>query len=189
MEETGCVPSQAEIGRHFGYKSPNSTRQHLQLIAKKGYIDLIPGVARGIRLVKRLRLNGNEATVPLVGSIAAGVPILAEENIADWIELPKSLFPKPQGLFALRVIGESMVGAGILAGDIAVIRKQSQAENGDIAAVRLEDEATLKRVRFRRKMLILQAENPDFDDIELHSDSSIRPEIEGVLEGIIRKLR
>ena len=185
LDKNGFFPSQAEIGLHFGYKSPNATRQNLKLIEKKGYIELVPGVARGMRLLRRIGPSPDNS-VPLVGTIAAGKPILAEENVEDHINLPRSLFPNTNDRFALRVEGDSMTGAGIFDGDIAVIRKQTTAQEGEIAAIRLDDEATLKRILFRNQSLVLKAENPAFEDIEICESSVLNPIIEGVLEGIIR---
>ena len=187
MNACGCVPSQAEIGRHFGYKSPNATRQNLKLIEKKGYIKLLPGVARGIRLLKR-NPSRTAHSVPLIGRIAAGYPTLAEQNVEDWIQVPRCLFPKVNGRFALRVEGDSMMGAGILDGDFAVIRKQPTAESGTIAAVRIGSEATLKRIDHHSGGLRLKAEHPQFEEVEIVSDLGVEVEIEGILEGIIRSI-
>ncbi len=144
----------------------------------------MPGVTRGIRLLKPL--NRNPHSVPLIGRIAAGNPILAEENTEDWIQLPEVLFPSCEGRFALRVEGDSMIGAGILNQDIAVFRKNGVAETGVIAAVRINDEATLKRLEFYDGGLRLRAENPAYEAIEISIDSGNSCEIEGVLEGILR---
>lgn len=187
MLSKGSAPSQAEICEHFRYKSPNAARQNLKLIEKKGYIELFPVVARGIRLLKS-RQSHSDHKVPLLGMIAAGRPILAEENVEERIALPKELFPKPNGLFALRVAGDSMIGAGILNGDIAIIRKQKTIHKGALAVVRIESEATLKRVLFGENSIILRAENPAYTDVEIQEVSGIKPQIEGVLEGVIRTI-
>jgi len=184
VASTNCVPSQAEIGRHFGHRSPNATRQNLLLIEKKGYIKILPGVTRGIRLLPPLERSPH--SVPLIGRIAAGNPILAEENAEDWIQLPEMLFPDCDDRFALRVEGDSMIGAGILNHDIAVIRKDRVAETGEIAAVRINEEATLKRLEFYDGGLRLRPENPAYEAIEISKHSGNSCEIEGVLEGILR---
>ena len=132
--ETGSAPTLEEICSHFGFKSSNSARQHLRLIARKGYLQLLPSRARGIRLTQRRNTRPAVSLVPLVGRIAAGNPIGAIEDIEATIPLPSDLW-HGNDLFALRVHGDSMIRAGIFDGDIAIVNAQPVAENGTIAAV------------------------------------------------------
>lgn len=188
-KERGLSPTIREISEHFGYKSANNARQHLRLIERKGYLRLLPGKARGIELSRDITLNGERAglKVPLVGIVAAGKPITAIENIEEYITLDKNLFKGP-GLFTLRVKGDSMKGVGILDGDIAIIRRQSSVQTGDIVVALIEGEATLKRYLQQEKKIIFRAENPDFSDICVSFDQANQVHIAGKLIGVIRKV-
>ena len=138
-------PTQAEIRDHFGFGSQNAVRSHLALIERKGYIRLSLGKARGIKLIQIPNLFSKEPSIPLLGSIAAGVPLWEEQNFEDHLPISPALFGGGE-LFALKVIGESMIDAGIRNGDVAIIRRQDVVDNGEIAAVLIDHEATLKRV-------------------------------------------
>jgi len=185
--DNGYPPTQAEIQSHFGFASPNAVRSHLVLIEKKGYIHLNFGKARGIQLSSSLAIiiRQQEDAIPLLGNIAAGVPIWAEQNFEDNLPVSPSLFGGDQ-LFALHVKGESMTGSGIKNGDIAVIQRQDWVENGEIAAVLIEQEATLKRVYLSSNALILEADNPAFDDLEYTKEKADLICILGRYQGIIR---
>ena len=167
LRENGSPPTQAEIRDRFSFGSLNTVRGHLVLIEKKGYIRLNAGKARGIQLVRPPPLISprRDESIPLLGTIAGGVPICAEQNIEDNLPIPPSFFGGGE-LFALRVSGDSMSGVGIMNGDIAIIQRQDRVENGEIAAVLIEQEATLKRVYFSTDILMLKAENPAFDDLQ-----------------------
>jgi repressor LexA len=187
MRRMGMPPTIREIADHFGYKSINNVRQHLSLIAKKGYIRLMRGKARGIEVVAekvRTALDGSAIDVPLVGVVPAGSPVTAAENIDSYITLDKSLF-RGDDLFTLRVKGDSMEGAGICSGDIAVVRQQRNAANNDIVVALIDDDATLKRFFRRNGQVILHAENPKYENIVLGSDRQVS--IIGKLVGVIRK--
>ncbi len=187
QRDNGFPPSQEEIRAHFGFASPNAVRSHLALIAKKGFICLNAGKARGIQLNTSAlsEMVSSEESIPIVGSIAAGGPILAEQNIENLLAIPRALFGGGE-LFALHVKGDSMVQAGIMNGDVAIIRKQSHVENGEIGAVLLGQEATLKRVFLTSGSLRLKAENPTFDDL-IYNESSIEsPRVIGRYQGIVR---
>lgn len=185
QRRAGFPPTVREVAKNLGYKSPNNARQHLLLIEHKGYIRINSGKARGIEIIVGGRSDEyDESGVPLIGSVAAGLPITAIENIDGYITLDRSLF-KGNDLFALRVKGNSMVGMGILHDDIVVIRKKTNAENGEVVVVIIDGDATLKRFIRDRATILLRAENPDYADIVLSSINSIQ--IAGKLIGVIRK--
>jgi len=187
QREDGVIPTLQEICKHFGFKSVNAAREHLRLIERKGLLVRSPGQPRAIKLAVRLpELNEHTHAVPLLGRIAAGQPSLAMEEIEDTLPLPRQLF-RGKRLFALRVRGDSMIGAGIFDGDVAVLDADRDARDGDIAAVVVEGEATLKRIYKNSKGLRLRAENPSIPErfIPAGEYSSIR--IAGVLVGTMRK--
>lgn len=187
QQENGFPPTQAEIRDHFKFGSLNAVRSHLVLIEKKGYIRLNCGKARGIQLTQTpaLVIRQQEDYIPLLGCIAAGVPIWAEQNFEATLPIPPALFGGGE-LFALRVFGDSMTGAGIRSGDIAVIKRKSSVDNGEIAAVLIGHEATLKRVYLSPNSLILKADNPAFENLEYTTDKSDGISILGRYLGIIR---
>ncbi|MBN1600236.1 MAG: transcriptional repressor LexA [Chitinispirillaceae bacterium] len=190
-KENGFPPTVREVAAGLGYKSPNNARQHLLLIEQKRYIRIIPGIARGIEFREDIdakkqvaEVEEVESGVPLIGSVAAGLPITAIENINGYITLDRSIF-KGDDLFALRVKGDSMTGMGILNGDIVVVRKKTTAENGEVVVIIIDGDATLKRFIRDRETVLLRAENPNYSDIVLSSVNSIQ--IAGKLVGVIRK--
>ncbi len=177
LETRGAPPTRAEISEAFGFRSPNAAETHLRTLARKGYIEILPGASRGIRLT-------DEAGLPLVGRVAAGEPILAEENIEDHVQVDPGLF-HPRADYLLRVRGDSMIGAGILDGDLLAVHRTPEARNGQIVVARLEDEVTVKRFRRRGTTLVLEPENPDHAPIEI--DLRVTPvAIEGLAVGVIR---
>lgn len=187
-QQTGFPPTVREIAQGLGYKSPNNVRQHLRLIEQKGFIRLLAGKARGIEITSFEENVPDEVddgvSVPLIGTVAAGKPITAIENVDGYLTLDKSIF-KGEGLFALRIRGDSMNGMGILNGDIVVVRKKSTAEHGEVVVVIIDGDATLKRFIKEGSKILLRAENPVYSDIVLSSSSSIQ--IAGKLVGVIRK--
>ena len=177
VEMLGAPPTRAEIATAFGFSSHNAAEEHLKALAKKGVVVLEPGSARGIRLVEQLGL-------PLIGSVAAGSPILAVENVQGRYALDASLF-KPRADFLLRVRGLSMLHAGILEGDLLAVHRCAEARNGQIVVARLDDEVTVKRYRKHGSVVELIAENPDYAPIVV--DTRIQPlVIEGIAVGLIR---
>lgn len=180
IEETGYPPTRADIARELGFKSPNAAEEHLKALARKGAIEMIPGTSRGIRLP-------NNGGLPIIGRVAAGSPILAEEHIEDRVDIPAGFF-QPRADFLLRVHGDSMMDAGILNGDLLVVHKTPEATNGQIVVARIEDEVTVKRfqrTRQRNRVLLL-SENADFDPIEVDlKEQSFQ--IEGLSVGVIRQ--
>lgn len=185
--DNGYPPTQAEIREHFGFGSINAVRGHLVLIEKKGYIRLNVGKARGIQFAMEPVFLRQDNSIPLLGRIAAGVPIWAEQNIEDHLPIPPALFGGGE-LFALHVFGDSMKGAGIRNGDIAIIQKRDSVENGEIAAVLIEREATLKRVYLASDSLVLKAENPAFEDLKFVKGKCDLIRILGRYQGIVRTM-
>lgn len=177
IETTGLPPTRAEIAERFGFSSPNAAEQHLKGLAKKGALDLVPGTSRGIRL----RGGGG---VPLVGQVAAGSPILAQENIERHVQFDPALFT-PRADYLLKVRGMSMKDAGILDGDLLAVHRKPEARAGQIVVARLGDEVTVKRFKNRGHLVQLLPENPDFQPIEV---DLTREElvIEGIAVGVIR---
>ncbi len=178
IETSGSPPTRAEISRILGFRSPNAAEGHLRALAKKGAIELVPGASRGIRLC------GGEG-LPLVGRVAAGNPILAEENIENRYRLDPGLF-SPRADYLLRVKGMSMKDIGILDGDLLAVHRTGEARDGQIVVARIEDEVTVKRLqRNGRNRVLLLPENPDFEPIEVNP---ARQElvIEGIGVGVVR---
>jgi len=177
LEVLGAPPTRLEIAHAFGFASPNAAEDHLRALAKKGAIVLEPGSARGIRLVEQLGL-------PLIGSVAAGSPILAVENVQGRYALDASLF-SPRADFLLKVRGLSMIDAGIFDGDLLAVHRTQEARDGQIVVARLQDEVTVKRLKRHRDWLELIAENSDFEPIRV--DPAREPfAIEGIAVGLIR---
>lgn len=177
LENFGAPPTRAEIATAFGFASHNAAEEHLRALARKGLITLEPGSARGIRLVEQLGL-------PLIGSVAAGSPILAVENVQRRYTLDAGLF-SPRADFLLRVRGLSMIDAGILDGDLVAVHRSSEARNGQIVVARLDDEVTVKRFRRRDGIVELIAENTDFAPIIVDPERRALV-IEGIAVGLIR---
>ncbi|MEM7610922.1 MAG: transcriptional repressor LexA [Pseudomonadota bacterium] len=181
ISETGMPPTRAEIARELGFKSPNAAEEHLRALQRKGVIDLIPGTSRGIQLKDSLR---DQIGLPLVGRVAAGHPILAEQNIEAHYRVDPAFFsPKPH--YLLRVQGMSMKDIGILDGDLVAVHRTPEVRSRQVVVARLEDEVTVKRYRQEGSMVWLLPENVDFDPIEvdLKEQSLV---IEGVVVGVIR---
>jgi repressor LexA len=177
LEVLGAPPTRAEIANAFGFASHNAAEEHLKALAKKGSIVLEPGSARGIRLVEQLGL-------PLIGSVAAGSPLLAVENVQRRYALDAGLF-SPRADYLLRVRGLSMINAGIFDGDLLAVHRSSEARNGQIVVARLGDEVTVKRFRQHGAIVELVAENPDFEPIVVDTRSA-QLDIEGIAVGLIR---
>jgi repressor LexA len=187
-ERCGVCPTQNEIRQHFGFRSPNSVQEHLRLLEQKGFIKRSPRKARSIQLTALGQGTDlhDFIRVPLVGWIPAGNPAFALECQEDVLPLPRRLF-RGQNLFALRVKGESMIGAGIFDGDLAVLSAGKEWNDGAIAAVVLDEEATLKRIFRTPQGVRLHAENPAYADRHISGNSSLTCRVAGVLMGTIRR--
>jgi repressor LexA len=185
QKKFGAPPSMREIAEKIGCSSLNNVRQHLRLIEQKGYIRTFPNRARGIDVVVGYEeWEGNEVQVPLIGAVAAGTPITAEENIDGYVSLDRSIF-RGKGLFTLRIRGESMKDIGVLDGDIVIVRQQDTAQTNDIVVAIIDGDATLKRYIRKRDHIILRAENPDYEDIVIKSSKGVW--IAGKMVGVMRK--
>lgn len=181
IHETGMPPTRAEIAAELGFKSANAAEEHLRALQRKGVLELVPGASRGIQLKDSLR---DQMGLPLVGRVAAGNPILAEEHIETHYRIDPQLFnPKPH--YLLRVQGMSMRDAGILDGDLVAVHRTPEVRSRQIIVARLDDEVTVKRYRQSGTLVSLLPENVDFEPIEvdLRTQSLV---IEGVVVGVIR---
>lgn len=180
--ETGMPPTRAEIATRFGFKSANAAEEHLKALAKKGYIEIMPGTSRGLKLVEEMM--SQDDGLPLIGLVAAGEPILAQEHVENYYQVDPSMF-KPCADFLLRVRGDSMKNIGILEGDLLAVHKVDQAINGQVVVARVEDEVTVKRFEKKGNLVYLHPENEDYTSIlvDLTSQSLA---IEGLAVGVIR---
>jgi repressor LexA len=185
-EVSGYPPTRAEIAEKMGFRSVNAAEQHLRALEKKGAIDISAGSSRGIRVrdTRGTGRGGRLLELPVVGRVAAGAPILAEENVQARYQVDPNLFT-PRADYLLRVRGLSMRDAGILEGDLLAVHKTDDARSGQIVVARLGDEVTVKRLRRRGHAVQLEADNPEFAPIEvdLRRDTLV---IEGVAVGVIR---
>ncbi|MEQ1661573.1 MAG: transcriptional repressor LexA [Thiobacillus sp.] len=177
IETTGLPPTRMEIAQHFGFSSPNAAEQHLKVLAKKGALDLVPGTSRGIRLK-------GDGGVPLIGQVAAGSPILAQENIERHYQFDPAMF-SPRADYLLKVRGMSMKDIGILDGDLLAVHRSAEAKTGQVVVARIGDEVTVKRFQQRGHTVQLMPENTDFQPIvvDLKRQELV---IEGVAVGVIR---
>ena len=153
INETGMPPTRAEIAGELGFKSPNAAEEHLRALARKGVIALVPGASRGIKLMDTMR---EQMGLPLIGRVAAGRPILAEENIESRLDIDPCIFqPKPH--YLLKVVGMSMKDAGILDGDLVAVHRTPEVRNRQIIVARLENEVTVKRYKQEGSVVWLHA--------------------------------
>ena len=201
IEKTGFPPTRAEIATELGFRSANAAEEHLQAWARKGAIEISPGTSRGIRLLdrpadgKKIRRTGipqmglphpglMQLSLPLIGRVAAGSPILAEEHVSATYQVDPSLFTaKPD--YLLKVRGMSMRDAGILDGDLLAVKKTDSARDGQIVVARLDDDVTVKRFRRNGSSIELLPENPDFDVIRVEPGSH-EFALEGLAVGLLR---
>jgi repressor LexA len=198
MTSTGAPPTRAEIAHALGFKSANTAEEHLQALARKGVIELMSGTSRGIRLKNDALRHINESrykqqvlplpslaqlVLPLIGRVAAGSPILAQEHVEQTYYLEKSLFQRKPD-YLLKVRGMSMRDAGIIDGDLLAVQSTREAQNGQIVVARLGDEVTVKRYKRQQHRIELHAENPDYPTIVVEPGESF--EIEGLAVGLIR---
>jgi repressor LexA len=185
--DSGAPPTRDEIARAFGFRSLNAAEQHLQALQKKGLIELVAGTSRGIRLketVMSLKEAAADFGLPLIGKVAAGSPILAQQNVLKHPAIDPLMF-RPRADYLLEVRGMSMRDAGILDGDWLAVHKQATAQTGQVVIARLGDEVTVKRLKLRGNRAELIAENPDYKPIvvDLKRDPL---DIEGIAVGVIR---
>lgn len=182
LDATGMPPTRAEIATRLGFRSANSAEEHLKALAKKGFIEMLPGMSRGIRLI------GVEEELPeglpLIGRVAAGEPILAQEHVESHYRVDENLF-RPHADFLLRVNGMSMRNIGILDGDLLAVHKMQEARNGQIIVARVDEEVTVKRFERQGKQILLHPENDEFETIKVDLSQQFFA-VEGLAVGVIR---
>ncbi|MGR6980619.1 transcriptional repressor LexA [Testudinibacter sp. P27/CKL/0425] len=189
LESTGMPPTRAEIAKELGFRSPNAAEEHLKALARKGVIEILSGTSRGIRLLlndeeSALQAENDEDGLPLIGRVAAGAPILAQQHIEGSYKVDASMF-KPQAHFLLKVYGMSMKDIGILDGDMLAVHRTQDVRNGQVVVARIEDEVTVKRLEKKGSTVYLHAENEEFKPIVVDLKSE-QLDIEGIAVGIIR---
>ena len=179
LQSTGFPPTRAEIAQQLGFRSANASEEHLRALERKGYIDMLPGASRGIRLRNTFNVG-----LPVVGRVAAGNPILAEQHVQGRYQIDPELF-KPRADYLLKVRGMSMRDIGILDGDLLAVHRADDARSGQIVVARIKDEVTVKRYKRAGNIVQLLPENRDFEPIvvDLKRDPFA---IEGIGVGIIR---
>jgi repressor LexA len=180
--QKGYPPSIRELGKALGISSLRGVTIHLDALEKKGYLER-ESTSRSIRLLDGSGSAGAQVSVPLLGSIAAGLPLLAVENVECYVPVAPDLAKNAKELFALRVKGDSMIGDAILDGDTIIVRSQPSADNGDIIAALIGDEATVKRLDSASKPVRLLPANPDYQPITLDQEDA---RILGKVIGLVR---
>ncbi|MDK9430102.1 transcriptional repressor LexA [Gallibacterium anatis] len=185
LEQTGMPPTRAEIAKQLGFRSANAAEEHLKALARKGVIEIVSGTSRGIRLIGEVEAaNDEQEGLPLVGRVAAGEPILAEEHIEAMYQVDVNMF-KPKADFLLKVQGMSMKDIGILDGDLLAVHSTKDVRNGQVVVARIGDNVTVKRFERKGNMLYLHPENSELSPIIVDL-SQENVEIEGIAVGIIR---
>ncbi|MFC3122575.1 transcriptional repressor LexA [Agaribacter flavus] len=183
MIETGMPPTRAEIARQLGFRSANAAEEHLKALAKKGVIDILPGTSRGIKLNCALDDEAEEG-LPLIGKVAAGEPILAQEHVESHYKIDPAMF-HPGADFLLRVSGMSMKDIGIMDGDLLAVHKTQEVRNGQVVVARVDEDVTVKRFERKGAQILLHAENEEFAPIKVDLATQFFT-IEGLAVGIIR---
>ncbi|MBE1276063.1 transcriptional repressor LexA [Enterovibrio baiacu] len=184
IDDTGMPPTRAEIAKELGFRSANAAEEHLKALARKGVLEIVPGASRGIRLLVGNEPANDDEGLPLIGRVAAGEPILAQEHVESHYHVDPSLF-KPSADFLLRVNGMSMKDIGIMDGDLLAVHKTQDVRNGQVVVARVEDDVTVKRLERKGNQVLLHAENEEFAPIVVdlaHQNLTI----EGIAVGVIR---
>ena len=185
LEDNGYPPTRAEIAQELGFKSPNAAEEHLKALARKGAIEMTPGASRGIRIPGFEPAANEEEGLPVIGRVAAGAPILAQQNVEDSCKINPEFF-HPKADYLLRVRGMSMKDIGIFDGDLLAVHTTREARNGQIVVARIDDEVTVKRFQRNGNKVLLIAENPVFAPIEVNLEEQDLV-IEGLSVGVIRR--
>ncbi len=185
LEDNGYPPTRAEIAQQLGFKSPNAAEEHLKALARKGAIEMTPGASRGIRIPGFEPSSDEETGLPIIGRVAAGAPILAQQHVEESCRINPEFF-HPRADYLLRVRGMSMKDIGILDGDLLAVHTTQQARNGQIVVARIDDEVTVKRFKREGDKVWLIAENPEFAPIEIDLTEQDLV-IEGLSVGVIRR--
>ena len=184
MDQTGFPPTRADIARELGFRSANAAEDHLRALARKGAIEIITGTSRGIRLL--VDVESAPTGLPIIGRVAAGSPILAEQHIESYAEVSQQLF-SPAADFLLRVQGDSMIEAGIFDQDMVAVKSVQDASNGEIVVARIDNEVTVKRLKKQSGEVLLLPENSAYQPISVTAANSEEFAIEGLVVGIIRQ--
>lgn len=185
IEANGYPPTRAEIAQQLGFKSPNAAEEHLKALARKGAIEMTPGASRGIRIPGFEPGQSEEQGLPVIGRVAAGAPILAQQNVEDNCKINPEFF-HPRADYLLRVRGMSMKDIGIFDGDLLAVHSTREARNGQVVVARIDDEVTVKRFKREGSKVWLLAENEDFKPIEVDLTQQ-ELIIEGLSVGVIRR--
>jgi len=185
LEDNGFPPTRAEIAQELGFKSPNAAEEHLKALARKGAIEMTPGASRGIRIPGFEAAKPEENGLPIIGRVAAGAPILAEQHIEQSCNINPAFF-HPRADYLLRVHGMSMKDIGIFDGDLLAVHTTREARNGQVVVARIGDEVTVKRFKREGSKVWLIAENPEFAPIEVDLKEQDLV-IEGLSVGVIRR--
>ncbi|UXY10676.1 transcriptional repressor LexA [Kosakonia sp. ML.JS2a] len=181
ISQTGMPPTRAEIAQQLGFRSPNAAEEHLKALARKGVIEIVSGASRGLRLLLE---EEDDLGLPLIGRVAAGEPLLAQQHIEGHYQVDPALF-KPHADFLLRVSGMSMKDIGIMDGDLLAVHKTQDVRNGQVVVARIEDEVTVKRLKKHGNTVELLPENNEFSPIVVDlRDQNFT--IEGLAVGVIR---
>ncbi len=180
IDDTGYPPTRAEIAQKLGFKSANAAEEHLKALARKGAIEIVAGASRGIRLPE-------DPGIPIVGRVAAGCPVLAQEHIEDYCNMPANFF-KPAADYFLKVTGDSMIDIGIFDEDLLAVHRTTNVSDGDIVVARIDDEVTVKRLKRGKDKQFLQLlpENGDYQPIEVNLQEQDFA-IEGIGVGVLRR--
>lgn len=193
--ETGYPPTLREIGKHFQISSTFGVKRHLEALVKKGFINIESNASRGISFIKKNDDDGTTGVlndenvfvkIPILGRVAAGLPINAVENLEGSLVVDPTFLKKVEEAFALRVKGDSMINAGINDKDLVIVSPKEQAKNGDIIVAMLNDEATVKRFEIINNKIRLIPENNSFDPIDVKSSDDFR--LIGKVKGVVRWL-
>lgn len=184
LEDNGYPPTRAEIAQELGFKSPNAAEEHLKALARKGAIEMTPGASRGIR-IPGFEPTTEESGLPVIGRVAAGAPILAQQHVEESCQINPSFF-QPKADYLLRVRGMSMKDIGIFDGDLLAVHTTREARNGQVVVARIDDEVTVKRFKREGSKVWLLAENAEFAPIEIDLEQQ-ELVIEGLSVGVIRR--
>lgn len=184
LEDNGYPPTRAEIAQELGFKSPNAAEEHLKALARKGAIEMTPGASRGIR-IPDFDPAPEESGLPVIGRVAAGAPILAQQHVEESCQINPSFF-QPKADYLLRVHGMSMKDIGIFDGDLLAVHTTREARNGQVVVARIDEEVTVKRFKREGSKVWLLAENPEFPPIEVDLEQQ-ELVIEGLSVGVIRR--
>ncbi|MBD3225454.1 MAG: transcriptional repressor LexA [Caldithrix sp.] len=185
IESKGYPPSYQEIANEFGIKSKYAVLKHIDALVEKGYLEK-DSSARGLRIISDefAPQNKNEVSVPVIGRVAAGYPILAEENVERYVPIPRSLIKTEGRYFALKVHGDSMINAGIFEDDMVIVNSTNRASNKEIVVALVDNEVTVKRLMQKGATTFLKAENPMYNDIFPEGEWSIQGKVVGLIREI-----